>query len=121
MPLALAIFRRAVDRGLGAGDHDLSRRIVVGDDADAAGRRGAFLRQLFGLFDFGAEQRAHAALADRHGALHRLAARFQQPRRVGEREGAGGAERGVFAERMTGDEARMLGEIEARLRAPARG
>ena len=45
----------------------------------------------FGLFDLGADQRAHAALAHRHRRLHRLAARLEQPRRVGQREGAGSA------------------------------
>ncbi len=69
----------------------------------------------FGEIDFRAEQCAHRAFADRHGLLHRPAARFQKTRSVGEREGARGAKRGVFAERMTGDEARVFGEIEARL------
>ena len=58
------------------------------------------------------EQRRHGADADRHRLLHRLPARAQQPRGVGDGEGAGGGERGIFAERMAGDELRVAFEIE---------
>ena len=112
MPLALAISAARSIASFDAGDHHLARRIVVGDDADAALGRG-FLRHGFGGFDLGADQRGHRALAHRHGGLHRLAARFQKPRRIGQAEGARGAQRGIFAQRMAGDQARMPGEIEA--------
>ena len=73
--------------------------------------------------DFGeieAEDRRHRALADRNGLLHRLAADAQQPRRVLDRQRAGGAERGIFAERMAGDEGGVAGDDRARPRSRAR-
>ena len=42
---------------------------------------------------------------DRNGLLHGLTAQLQKPRGVGQAEGAGSGQRGIFAERMTGDEA----------------
>ena len=68
-----AEFRRErdgpLDRLLGARDHHLPRRIVVGGLADLAVRRG--LGELLRLRKIGAEQRRHGAFADRHGLLHR--------------------------------------------------
>ena len=113
MPLALAISPARVDRGLGAGDHHLARRIVVGDDADAAGRGGAS----FASSSACSISAPISALMPPSptGTADCIAwpRDLQQARRVGQREGAGGAERGIFAERMAGDQARMLGEIEA--------
>ena len=45
-----------------------------------------------------AKQRGHGAGADRHRLLHGLAADAQKPCGVGDREGAGGGERGIFTE-----------------------
>ena len=95
-----------------AADHHLARGIVIGDDTDTT-FAGRFDGDVFGLFDLGADQGSHAALAHRHGGLHRLAARFQQPRRIGQREGPGGAERGIFAQAVTGHQGGMSGDVEA--------
>src|SRR5690606_41384161 len=79
----------------------LFRSIVVGDLADGANRSlGA------GGLDVGLLQpddRRHRALAHRNGRLHGVAADAQEPRGIGDREGAGGGERRIFAERMAGD------------------
>ena len=72
--------------------YDLAWRIVIGDNTDAAARSG-FLRHGLGLFELGADQRGHAALARGHGGLHRLAARLQKARGIGQGEGARGAQR----------------------------
>ena len=81
--LGLGDFARARQSVERAGNHHLARGIVIGDDADAAGG-GGFFRHLFGLFDVGADQRGHAALAHRHRRLHRLAASLEQPRGIGQ-------------------------------------
>ena len=80
---------RALDRGLVAREDDLAGIVVVGDLADLTLRGGFGQRR--GLVDVGAEQRAHRALADRHRRLHRQPAQAQQPRGIGQGEGAGGA------------------------------
>ena len=69
-----------------AGEDDLTRRVVVGGLADLAVRRS--LGKLLRLCKVGAEQRGHRPLADRHRLLHRAAARFQEPRRVGKAQRA---------------------------------
>ena len=58
----------ALDRCLGARDHHLARRIVVGGFADFAVGRG--LGELLRLVEIGAEQRRHRAFAHRHRLLH---------------------------------------------------
>ena len=63
-----------------------------------------------------AQQRRHRALPDRHGRLHGLAADLQQPRGIGDAERAGRGKRGIFAERVAGDELDLVGEAEALLR-----
>ena len=59
------------------------------------------------MLDVGAEQRAHARPRPPAPPPAWPAARLQQPRGIGQREGAGGAQRRVFAQRMAGDETRM--------------
>jgi len=95
-----------------ARDHDLTGIVVVGDRADFA-LRGRFDHGL-GDGEVGAEQGRHRPLADRHRRLHRLAALLQQTRGGGEIEGAGRAQRGIFAQRMTGDEICLGGELDTR-------
>ena len=101
-PFVLGDRDGALDRRLVAGDHDLGAAIVVGRIADLALRRLA--GDLEGRVEFEAEQRRHGALPDRHGALHGIAADPQKPRRIGDRQAAGGGKRRIFAERMAGDE-----------------
>ena len=106
----LADLGHAVERQLVAGQHDLRRLVVVGDLADVA-LRGASATLRAGV-DADAEQRRHGTLADGNGRLHGLAAQFQQPRRVGEREGAGRGKRRIFAQRMAGDELDLILELK---------
>ena len=101
---------RALDRGLVARHHHLAAAIVVGGLAHLALRRFGGDRR--SGVEFEPDQRRHGADADRHRFLHRLPARAQQPRGVGNGEGAGRGERGIFAERMAGDELRVALEIE---------
>jgi len=68
-----------------------------------------------GLLQFCAQQGGHGALPDRHGLLHGLTAQLQQARGVGQGEGTGGAQGRVLAEGVTGDEGRMLGQVESAL------
>ncbi len=112
-PFAFAMLNGALDGRLVAGDDDLPAAVVVGDLADLALR--SLARHLARGLDIEAEQRRHGALPDRHGALHGVAADAQEPRRVGERQAAGGGERRIFAERMAGDERRVAMQIESRL------
>ena len=93
-----------------ARDHHLRRVVVIGDFADLAfgGRFG----QRGGLLDIRAEQRGHRADADGHRILHGDAAQAQQLGGVGQRECPGGAQRTVFAERMTRDAIGALGESD---------
>jgi len=101
----LGLFDGPVDGGLVAGDDDIAGVVVIGDDADAdlgtSGGGGLGQRQI-GLRP---DQRGHGAASNRNGALHGLAAQLQQAGRVGDRDRAGGAEGGIFAQRMAGDEA----------------
>ena len=106
----LGELHRPLDRGLGSRDHDLPAAVVVGRLADGAleievarGLGG----NLHGRAEVESEQRRHRAFADRDRLLHRLAAQAQEPRRVLERDRARGAQRGIFAERMAGDEGRV--------------
>jgi hypothetical protein len=73
-----------------------------------SGTRSIALRRFLGDLarnvDADAEERRHGALAHRHGSLHRLSPELQETRCVGERERLSCGERGVFAERMAGDE-----------------
>ena len=101
---------RALDRRLVAGDHDLGAAVVVRDVADLALRRIA--RDLGRGFGVEAEQRRHGADPDRGRVLHGIAANAQQPRRVGDREGAGGGKRRILAERVPGDEGGVAGKVE---------
>ena len=61
-----------------------------------------------------------APVADRHRLLHGAPADAQQPRRIGNRERSGSRERGIFPERMAGDELRLRRELESRLRPSTR-
>ena len=112
-PLACASADRALDGGLVAGDHDLGAAIVVRRVADLALRRlaGDLERGLV----FEAEQGRHRPLPHRNRLLHGVAADAQQPRRIGDREAAGGGERRIFAERMAGDEGGVALQVEAGL------
>ena len=110
-PCALASCAGAVDGALGAGDHRLRRLVVVGELAHLALRRlrGELLADL--LAD--AQQRRHRTLPDRHGRLHGLTADLQQPRGIGHAERARCGERGIFAQRMTGDVFDLVGAGES--------
>ena len=79
---ALGDLDRALDRGLVAGHHHLTAAIVIGGLADLALRR--FGGDRGRGVEFEPDQRRHGADADRHRLLHRLAARAQQPRRIGD-------------------------------------
>ena len=110
--LGLGDLDRALDRRLVAGHHDLPAAIVVG------GLHQFALRGLGGdrrrLLEIDAEQRRHGAHADRHRPLHRAAADANEPHRIGDRQRTGRGQRGVFADRMAGDEFRVALEIDAR-------
>ena len=119
--LGLGDFERALDGGLVAGHHHLSAAIVVGGLADLPlrgfagdGHRGLIIEP---------EQCRHRAGADRHRLLHRKAAGTQQARGIADAEAAGGGKRGIFAERMAGDEGRIPPHGKARLglQHPQRG
>ena len=71
----------------------------------------------FGRFDVDADQGRHRAHAHRGCRLHGLPAQAHQPCRIGKAEGARRAERGIFAQRMTGHDAGMPAKVESRLRA----
>jgi hypothetical protein len=86
--------------------------IIVGDLAGA--NHGGFFANRDDIGMFKADDRSHGADADGNCRLHGIAADAQQARRIGKREGAGGTERGVFAERVTGHECGIALEIEAR-------
>ena len=100
-----------LDRGPVAGDHDLSAAIVVG------GLHHLALRSLGGdrggLIEIDTEERRHGADADRHRLLHGTAADAHQPHRIGQRKRAGRRQRGIFADRMAGDELRVARQIHA--------
>ena len=76
-------------------------------------------RDLLRLVGLGAEQGGHRALADRDRLLHRLSAQAQQPRGVGDGQGARRGQRRIFAERMAGDESGVARDIDALFRSPA--
>ena len=109
------------DRAAVARDDDLPGAVVIGrlDHLAFVGLalrdRGGFGADLLGLRHVGAEQGGHRAFAGRDRLLHRLAAQLQQPGGVGDGEAAGGGQRGVFAERMSGDHDRLLSQREAAL------
>ena len=79
-------------------------------------RLGRFLRHALRRCSMSAPiSAAMRALAHRHRRLHRLAAHLQQPRRVGKAESARGAERGIFAQPVAGDQTGMAGDDPARI------
>ncbi len=100
-----------------AGDHHLAAAIVVGRlhhfGLTGFRHRGGFGADLARLVHVGAEQRGHGAETGRDGLLHRLAAQLQQAGSVGDAEGSRGGKGGVFAERVAGDDQRLLGQGEA--------
>ncbi len=96
-----------------AGEHDLRRFVVVGDLTDVTLGRGR--RNLDRHIHADTEQRRHRPLSDRDRLLHRLAAKLQQTRGIGERERAGSCERRIFSERVPGDERHLIPEREALL------
>ena len=100
-----AEFRRQrhspIDGRLGARDHHLAWRIIVGGLAHFA--FGSGLGQLLRLRKIGAEQSRHRPLADGHRLLHGAASDLEQPRRIGEAERAGRGKRRIFSERMARD------------------
>ena len=108
---------RAFDRGLVARDDDLRGVVVVGGLADLAlrglGRDGG------GGLEVEAEEGRHRADADRHRLLHRLAPDAQQARGIGQGQRPRRAEGGVFAQRVPGDEARLIQPEALRPPAPA--
>ena len=100
-------------RRLVAADDHLAGAVVIGDGANLALRRrlGDAARRL----EIEPQQRCHRAGAHRDRALHREAPALQQPRRLGERERAGGGQRRILAKRMAGDESHMTGHVEPAL------
>ena len=110
--LALGDLDGLVHRGLGARRHDLPAAVVVGDLADAAGLGLRFRRDRDARLVVEAEQCRHGALPNGYGGLHGLSTQAKQTRGVRQRKGAGGGERGIFAERVAGDEFGVAGEIE---------
>ena len=109
---------RPLHRAPGAGNHHLPAAVVVGGLdhlALALGRLGGGVADGARLFEIGAEQGGHGALAGGHRPLHRLAAQLQQPRRAAEREAAGGGERRIFAQRVAGDHGRAVRQAHAAL------
>jgi hypothetical protein len=105
---------RAFDRRLVARHHHLAAAIVVSHLADFTLCR--FASNGGGRIQLHADQRGHGADPDRHRLLHRLSADAQQPRGVGDGKSTGGGKRGIFAERVTGDELRLALKIEPRFR-----
>ena len=118
--LALGDGDRPLDRRLVAGHHDLGAAVVVRRRRRPrlAPPRG---RPRAAASNSSPSSAAMAPCADRHGVLHGIAADAQEPRRVGDRQAAGGGERGIFAERMAGDEGGVALRGRARPRPRARG
>ncbi|GJE44827.1 hypothetical protein AEGHOMDF_4018 [Methylobacterium soli] len=106
------LHRRPVAR-----QHHLAAAIVVGDVADLGpGRLGGDLGgDLGGLRRLGPDQGRHGAGARCHRPLHCLAADAQELGRVGDRDGAGGGQGRILAERVAGDALHAPREIEAAL------
>jgi hypothetical protein len=96
-------------------DHDLARRVVVGDRADIASRRTR--RDGAGVVQFQPQQGRHRALADRHRLLHRQAAGLQQPRGIREAHGSRRRQRRIFAQRVAGDEGGVVSQGKSALRS----
>ncbi len=95
-----------------AADDDLPGRIVVGDGADLT--PGGLDGDLAGDVDVETEQCRHRPLADRHRLLHRLAAAFDEARRLGRGQRAGCRKGRVLAQRMAGDIGGLPGDVEPR-------
>ena len=95
-----------LDACLAAGDHGLLRIVEVHClNHLATGRSGlqaAFAHRL----GVQTEDGGHAAGAHRHRFLHRLGAQAHQRQRIGQAERAGGHQRRVFAQRVTGHRSR---------------
>ncbi|CUW87103.1 hypothetical protein AGR1B_Cc110055 [Agrobacterium fabacearum S56] len=92
---------RLLDSRLAAGNDQLAAAIVVGDLADA--ENGSLFTDCRNSIVLQPDDRCHRALAHRHGSLHGIAADAEKPCGIGNREGAGSTERGIFAERMASD------------------
>ncbi len=98
----LGLFDRQFHRLLHAGDDNLAGIVVVGDNNHAS--RSPSLAGLFSQLQVRlADQGCHGADADRRGALHGLAAQFQQPCRIRQAERAGRRMGRVFAQAVAGD------------------
>ncbi len=91
----------ASNRQRSAAQHNLARRVVIRQIADALGRR--LSRNLLGNINFRAEQGRHRAFTDRHGSLHRFTPQPQQPGRITEIKSADGGERRILPKRMACD------------------
>ena len=114
----LCQFARTFHRRLGAGNHHLTRRVVVGHDTDRVFLvvRRLFHRLACGVFrqfDGCAQKRAHRADADRHRLLHGMATNAQEPCCVRHAERARRTKRGVLTQRMSGHDTGMTGDIES--------
>jgi hypothetical protein len=99
------------DGRLDAGNHQLATAIVIGDLHGSV--RSALGAGGLDIFIFQPDDGRHRTLAGGNRGLHGVAADAQQPRGVGNREHAGRAQGGVFAERMAGDIACRLCKLEA--------
>jgi hypothetical protein len=86
-------------------------RVVVGGGADFALR--GLRRDFLGDREVEPEQGRHGAFAHRNGLLHGLATQLQEARGIGQAEGAGGGQSGIFTERVTGNEAGGLVDLDA--------
>ena len=107
----------AFDRALVPGDDHLAAAVVVG-----AGNDFTAIRAHFGFsadfarhVHFHAEQGGHRPLPRRHGALHGLAAQFQQPGGVGDGERLDSGQGAVFTQRMPGDQSDFFLDRDAAL------
>ena len=110
-PLALAISPARGHASPGAGDHHLARRIVIGDDADAACAAASLATA--SAFRYRRRSERSCAPSPTGTADCMAWPRVLSSRAVSAKaEGAGGSQRGIFAQRMAGHQAGMLGEIQ---------
>ena len=110
----------ARDRLGAAGDDDLPGGVEVRRAHDLAALAAACAHSSLEQRRVDAHDRGHRALAGGDRVLHRLAATMHDHARVLDAERAGGDQRRVLAERVSGGE-RGRGELGRRARAAQRG
>ena len=113
-PLCAAFFRQfhgALDSGGMAGNHHLPATIVIRRRADIALR--CVCCDSGDRVEIESENDRHCALTHRHGGLHRLTARLEEPCCGREVDRARSAQCRIFAERMPRDKRRFLRQPNA--------